>query len=1017
MLALVALLQSGEAFALACQSQNNGNWNAPATWTACGGGFPGALDTVTILGGDNVTVNIANAAATSVQLGGTTGGSGNGRLTFNAGSALTVSGTVTFGNGARNGSIVMTAGGTISTSDFVTTNLNTWTPGAGTVVLTATNTLPNNTNFDTFNNLTIASGTTTLSRGTTINGDLTIAGGATWNGNNQTVALNGDLTDNGTFNSGTGVYTLAGGALQSITGTNGGTTTFARLTLNNGNNLQLSGTHDVTVTTLLTLTNGVLITNSNTVYISNGSAIASAGGNDFVQGNLKKSFATGTNVARVFEVGTGTTYSPVTITFASVSVAGDVTVSSTAGSRPQLATSGIDVAAKLNRWWTIANSGVGFTTYDAAFTYVAGDIDAGANSSAFLAMRFAAGAWNPTALGAIPTNTSLSVTGETGFGDFAIGDGAGQNPLAGSGGRFNAYDPPPLTPAGAVNGYIRTKLAGTSFTLTLVHTNAGGTALANLNSAVSVDLMDATDNTGAFANNCRASWVVIQTVAANFAGVNAITVNFTEASAWKEVRVRVTAGGQRGCSGDRFSIRPAAFAISSSASNNNSTGGPAIAAGATFTMTASFAGYTGTPAIDTSQVVGSPTAGTLSGSFSAAVAGAATGNYTYSEVGNFGLNANAVTDMSFTSVDQPADCTPDFSNALVGGRYGCYIGHAAIPQTTGSSGFGRFIPDHFFLAAGSLVNRFAAGCAPASIFSYMGEDIRLSFTLQARNSSAAITQNYAGAYAKLDPATIVQLGFGAASGATNLTSRVDTAAGSSGSFAAGVASVTATVGIKRNTPDNPDGPFAATKIGIAPADSDGVTARTADMNIDVDAAGGNDHVQVGADTIVRFGRLRLQNAIGSERLPLTVPIEAQYWNGTGFITNGDDSCTSLQRSDIALDFNPPSNLVACETAPSAASVTFAAGVGSLTLNAPGAGNTGSLLLTVNLSSASGSYCNPASFVAATSAAKSYLLGRWNDAANPDGDSNTSFDDPPSARAAFGLYGGRPNNFIFQRENF
>jgi hypothetical protein len=52
----------------------------------------------------------------------------------------------------------------------------------------------------------------------------------------------------------------------------------------------------------------------------------------------------------------------------------------------------------------------------------------------------------------------------------------------------------------------------------------------------------------------------------------------------------------------------------------------------------------------------------------------------------------------------------------------------------------------------------------------------------------------------------------------------------------------------------------------------------------------------------------------------------------------------------------------------------------------------------------------------------YLLGRWNDspgASNetPSDNPSTLYDDNPAARAAFGLYGGRPNTFIFQRENF
>ena len=60
-------------------------------------------------------------------------------------------------------------------------------------------------------------------------------------------------------------------------------------------------------------------------------------------------------------------------------------------------------------------------------------------------------------------------------------------------------------------------------------------------------------------------------------------------------------------------------------------------------------------------------------------------------------------------------------------------------------------------------------------------------------------------------------------------------------------------------------------------------------------------------------------------------------------------------------------------------------------------------------------------MAATAAGLSYLLGRWNDnpltGGDPDGNANTNYDDKPAGRAAFGLYGTQPNNFIFFRENF
>src|SRR5205085_3065042 len=139
---------------------------------------------------------------------------------------------------------------------------------------------------------------------------------------------------------------------------------------------------------------------------------------------------------------------------------------------------------------------------------------------------------------------------------------------------------------------------------------------------------------------------------------------------------------------DNFSIRPQSFTVASTdATQTNTSGSPTIKTGANFNLTAaSVAGYTGTPTIDNSQVAGTPNAGTIGGNFSAAPAasGTASGStFFYSEVGNFGLNQNAVYDSTFTSVDQPYDCTADFSNALVGGKYGCSFGSAAVAQSVG----------------------------------------------------------------------------------------------------------------------------------------------------------------------------------------------------------------------------------------------------------------------------------------------------------------------------------------------
>ncbi|MGH8742383.1 MAG: DUF6701 domain-containing protein, partial [Burkholderiales bacterium] len=69
-------------------------------------------------------------------------------------------------------------------------------------------------------------------------------------------------------------------------------------------------------------------------------------------------------------------------------------------------------------------------------------------------------------------------------------------------------------------------------------------------------------------------------------------------------------------------------------------------------------------------------------------------------------------------------------------------------------------------------------------------------------------------------------------------------------------------------------------------------------------------------------------------------------------------------------------------------------VGSLTLTKPTPvpGSPGAVTLTIDLAAE----------------AKSYLKGNWGVPA---------FTADPTSRAAFGLYGSQPNNFIYFRENF
>ena len=103
-----------------------------------------------------------------------------------------------------------------------------------------------------------------------------------------------------------------------------------------------------------------------------------------------------------------------------MTVAGNLTVSASTPDQPNLATSGIDTAKSVNWYWTLAaGGGLTFTSYSPTFTFVAGDIDAGSSTAAFIIQRFTS-VWTATTIGT-RTATTTQATGVTGFGDFAIG--------------------------------------------------------------------------------------------------------------------------------------------------------------------------------------------------------------------------------------------------------------------------------------------------------------------------------------------------------------------------------------------------------------------------------------------------------------------------------------------------------------------------------------------------------------------------------------------------------------------
>jgi MSHA biogenesis protein MshQ len=422
--------------------------------------------------------------------------------------------------------------------------------------------------------------------------------------------------------------------------------------------------------------------------------------------------------------------------------------------------------------------------------------------------------------------------------------------------------------------------------------------------------------------------------------------------------------------------------------NNGTT--PNFAASVSVTPTANLPG----------AAVGSVSRGATCASAATIAAGnfasgvATLGDWCYSEAGNVLLTATS-TDYIATGVN--------------------ITGNSGLDGTGAAAGYvGRFRPKNFTLnGPGTLVNRSASSCSPASAFTYMGENMTLGFTLLARNTQGVTTQNYTGAYAKLGLNTFSNFVFGAKNGTTDLSSRIATTGTPTGTWSNGIGAVSTFASISRAA--SPDGAYAALQFGIAPSDGEGVAMSAFDLDVNNDSV--NDHTNLGVTTEVRFGRLALNNVFGSELLDLPLSMQTQYFSNGIFQTNTLDSCTTLAASNIRMAaVATPDLATTCKTSLSPTGTIFFTGgkassaappatVVAPKLTKPGAGNSGTVRLTVNLDGTStGNTCTPGS-TAVTSAAQVWLQGNW---------AGTSYNSNPAANATFGQYKGA-DEFIYFRE--
>lgn len=576
-------------------------------------------------------------------------------------------------------------------------------------------------------------------------------------------------------------------------------------------------------------------------------------------------------------------------------------------------------------------------------------------------------------------------------------------------GLFNAVD----TGADAGSGQIQTKVAGASVTLDLAAVTAG-LQLATYTGTVTVSLLDASTTTGVLdgVTNCDVGWFAVTTssstspvtFAAADAGRKAWT--FTYAGTLTEARVRITdsALGVTGCSTDSFAIRPSSFATPIVTHNDRQTPGtaqslatgaitetstPVHQAGQYFTISATALDnasatattYAGSPILVATGSALGGTTGDLSATGWSVTAGVATTQQAkYDEVGAVTM---LVRDTTFAAID--VDDTADADR---------YIESPAIT-------IGRFVPDHLAWAQ-TTPAQFAAACASGGM-TYVGQPFSFVATptasITAVNKGGDTTVNYTGTLAKLSVAA--QAVTWAAS--TGGVGTFDTSGmpNPDNTFAADPVlpavwnlSLVPRTGGYQFTRGAPSVPFQADiSATVAITESDGVGFTTGSGTVPGSfgvATTGNGIPFTGSATTnnnFRFGRLAMDNAHGSEKLPLTIPLRAEYWVGTnaGFARNLLDSCTTIAAGVISVTPNG-GGATSLQPEPN----TLSAGLAQPALDAP----TPAVTEQVDL-------------VAQITASLPWLL-------TDDNDADTTYDDEPKAVAYFGLYKNDERR-IFQQE--
>src|SRR6185436_2333873 len=231
------------------------------------------------------------------------------------------------------------------------------------------------------------------------NGTLVVNTGAQVNGSAVLQYNIPTLTNNGQIN--LSQLVMDGTVSQTING-NGAISTLLPF---NNTGLNLGGNQ--TIVDQLSFNAGLIHTGPNKLIIASTALIINADASHYVDGNLEMLFPTGTTT-KMYPVGDPDTYAPVQLTLFSVSTAGGVSISTTAGTHPDISSSIIIDQASVMRYWSFNNISTGFITASMTFHWATVDIGGG-NPLNYIVGKYDAPDWTYPAV-STATNNSIDVS-------------------------------------------------------------------------------------------------------------------------------------------------------------------------------------------------------------------------------------------------------------------------------------------------------------------------------------------------------------------------------------------------------------------------------------------------------------------------------------------------------------------------------------------------------------------------------------------------------------------------------